>query len=92
MNEAMRYVLVYENGENYPAGAMEHFPAHRERWAGYMERGLLLGVGPFTDGTGALALFTTREAAEEFASADPFVLHKVVGNWRVHEWRMVTPQ
>lgn len=91
-SEARRYVLVYENGENFPGGAREHFPAHRERWAGYMGRGLLLSIGPFTDGTGALGVFATREAAEEFAAGDPFVLNKVVGAWHVHEWRMVSPE
>ena len=57
-----------------------------------MDRGVLLAVGPFTDGEGgALGLFTTREAAEEYASADPFVLNQVVGKWHVRQWRAVTP-
>lgn len=34
-----------------------------------------------------MAVFTSREAAEEFASADPFVLNGVVrSSWQVREW------
>jgi uncharacterized protein YciI len=33
-----------------------------------------------------MAVFSTREAAEEFAHSDPFVLHGVVSSWRVREW------
>ena len=92
MSQATRYVLFYENGENYPAGAREHFPAHRARYEEFMRRGVLLGLGPFTDGEGgALAIFTSREAAEEFTAEDPFVLNAVVGKWHVREWREVTP-
>ena len=35
---------------------------------------------------GALIIFTTREAAEEFARGDPFVFNGVVRAWRIHEW------
>lgn len=91
MSDTTRYVLFYENGENF-AAVREHFPPHRARWAEFMDRGVLLAVGPFTDGEGgALAVFTTREAAEEFAGGDPFVLNQVVGKWHIREWRAVTP-
>ncbi len=33
-----------------------------------------------------LAVFTTREAAEEFARTDPFVLHGLIRDWSVKEW------
>jgi hypothetical protein len=35
---------------------------------------------------GAIAVFATREAADEFVRTDPFVLHGVVGKWRILEW------
>jgi uncharacterized protein len=93
MSEATRYVLFYEAGENFPAGAREHFPAHQARYQEFMRRGVLLALGPFADEPvgGALAIFTTREAAEEFPTADPFVLNKVVGSWHIRQWRFVTP-
>lgn len=34
-----------------------------------------------------MAVFTAREAAEEFAAQDPFVVHGVVRGWSVKEWR-----
>jgi uncharacterized protein len=93
MGQATRYVLFYENGDNFPAGAREHFPAHQARYQEFMRRGVLLSLGPLIDGEGgALAVFTSREAAEDFVAEDPFVLNAVVGKWQVREWREVTPE
>jgi uncharacterized protein YciI len=33
-----------------------------------------------------MAIFTTREAAEEFIQGDPFVIHGLVSEWRLLEW------
>jgi uncharacterized protein YciI len=82
----MRYVLFYESAEDVAAKAPVHFAAHRARWAVFHQRGSLLLVGPFSDGAGAMAVFTTREAAEEFARDDPFVVHGVVRDWSIREW------
>lgn len=38
---------------------------------------------------GALGVFTTREAAEEFVKDDPFVVHGVVARYHLHEWNEV---
>ena len=89
MTEALRYVLFYESGNL--SLAAENFPAHRARYEEFMRRGLLLSLGPFSDRSGSMAVFTTREAAEEFASGDPFVQHGVVSKWSIREWRAVTP-
>jgi uncharacterized protein len=89
VNEAVRYVMFYESGDL--SLAAEHFPAHRDRYTEFMRRGVLRSLGPFTDRSGSMAVFTSPEAAEEFASGDPFLLHGVVGNWHIREWREVTP-
>jgi hypothetical protein len=34
-------------------------------------------------------VFTTRQAAEEFVGADPFVLNGVVRDWTIREWNEV---
>jgi uncharacterized protein YciI len=86
MRAAMKYVLWYETDPDGAGKAAEHFPAHRERWGGYRDQGLLLAIGPFTDGSAAMGVFSTREAAEEFAADDPFVLHGVIRSWHVLEW------
>ena len=54
----------------------------------FRERGLLLKIGPFA-GAGtdsSMAVFTTRDAAEEFAKGDPFVRNGVVRHWHIREW------
>jgi uncharacterized protein YciI len=33
-----------------------------------------------------MAIFATREAAEDFVRGDPFVLNGVVRNWQLREW------
>ena len=83
----MKYVLFYESSDEVAEKAPLHFPAHRARWKEFQDRGTLLLIGPFTDQSGALAIFTTREAAEEFAAGDPFVLNGVVKGWQIREWR-----
>jgi uncharacterized protein len=37
----------------------------------------------------ALAVFRTREAAEEFAACDPFVVHGMVADWSIRAWNEV---
>jgi uncharacterized protein YciI len=88
MAEALRYILFYRSGDL--SLAAENFPTHKARYTEFMQRGELLSLGPFSDGSGSIAVFRTREAAEEFASADPFVLNGVVSNWTIREWREVT--
>jgi uncharacterized protein len=82
----MKYVLLYESGDDVATLAPLHFAAHRERWDEFARRGSLLAIGPFADGAGAMSVFTTRAAAEEFAAGDPFVQHGVVRGWSVREW------
>jgi uncharacterized protein YciI len=38
---------------------------------------------------GSMAVFTTRESAEEFATGDPFVRHGVVRAWYIREWNEI---
>ena len=83
----MKYVLFYESSDEIDEKAPVHFRAHRARWHEFQEKGTLLMIGPFADQSGALAVFTTREAADEFASGDPFVVHGVVKkDWQIREW------
>ena len=39
-----------------------------------------------------MSVFTTQEAAEEFAAGDPFVINGVVSKWHIRQWREVTPE
>jgi uncharacterized protein YciI len=82
-----KYLLIYENGDL--SLAPTHFPAHREAWSAFVQRGVLVMIGPVVSSPlfGALAVFTTREDAEAFAKSDPFVTHGVVSRWSVAEWK-----
>jgi len=84
----MKYVLFYESADNVRATAPAHFPAHKARYQEFHARGELLMLGTFEDPQrdGSMAVFTTRQAAEEFAEGDPFVLNGVVRAWRVRGW------
>jgi uncharacterized protein len=83
----VKYVLLYDAAADM-ARARELFPAHRAKWQEYVTRGELLLIGPFSDPRqGAMGVFATREAAEEFVRNDPFVLEGVVKKWELREWR-----
>ncbi len=83
----MKYVVFYELADRGLPIALENFPAHHERNLEFQARGTLLMTGPFADPRdGAMAVFTTREAAGEFIEGDPFVLLGAVGTWRIREW------
>jgi uncharacterized protein YciI len=85
MRDALRHVLFYDSGDL--SLAAEHFPAHQARYTEFMNRGVLLALGPFTDRAASWVVNT----AMDFASGDPFVEHGVVSGWQVREWRVVTP-
>jgi uncharacterized protein len=89
MGNSVRYVVFYDSGDL--SLAVENFPAHRAWYGEFMDRGVLLSLGPFTDRAGSMAIFTTREAAEEFVAGDPFVRSGVVRDYHIREWTEATP-
>jgi uncharacterized protein len=85
-----KYVLLYEAADDLMERVAGHFAAHRARYEGFRVAGELLMIGTFADPRdGAMAVFTTRSAAEAFAAGDPFVLNGVVRAWDVKEWNEV---
>ena len=82
----MKYVLFYETGGATAEQIQQHWPAHRAHWQKFLDAGTLLLIGPFADRSGAMGVFTSRDAAEQFAAGDPFVLGGVIGNWHIREW------
>lgn len=85
----VKYVLRYAMAPGVDGTRIRDlFPAHRSHWAEFRSDGTLLAIGPMEDpDEGALAVFTTRAAAERFAESDPFVTNGVVGSWNVSGWR-----
>ena len=83
----MKFVVFYESGGDVAANAPAHFPAHKAWYENFHRRGELLMIGTFANRQdGAMGIFTSRAAAEEFVSGDPFVRHGVVSNWFIREW------
>ncbi len=87
----MKYVVFYESAEDVASKAPPHFAAHVARYQTFVEDGRLLMIGTFADPQhdGSMAVFTSRDAAEEFVAGDPFVLNGVVRSWTVKEWNEV---
>jgi uncharacterized protein YciI len=90
-DDGVKYVLSYRAVPDFLPLAREHAAAHRAHYQPFIERGLLLMIGPMAepaDGD-AMAVFSTREAAEEFVAGDPFVLNEVVAEWSIRAWSEV---
>lgn len=87
----MKYVLLYESAPDFMAKVPAHIEAHRALWRKFHSEGTLLMVGPFMDPPpgNAMAVFRTREAAEAFVKADPFVTSGLVARWTIREWNEV---
>jgi uncharacterized protein len=84
----VKHVLLYESADDVLARAPAHFAAHKARLDEFHARGTLLMVGTFGDpqAEGSMAIFSTREAAEEFVAGDPFVRNGVVRRWELRDW------
>lgn len=83
----MKIVCFYEMVPDAMPKVMTHFQTHRLRIDAFHAKGTLIAAGPLGNPPdGAMAIFTTRDAAEAFIEADPFVVHGLVAKWRLVEW------
>ena len=86
----MKCVVFYETAADGLAKAQTNYPAHKARLDAFAQRGVLLMVGPWANpAEGALAIFASREAAEEFVGGDPFVETGVVGKVTFKDWNEI---
>jgi uncharacterized protein YciI len=86
----MKVLMFYEVAPDGLQKAQEHFAGHRARLDEFHARGVLLMAGPYgAPPVGALGVFTSRDAAEEFIKGDPFVLNGVVARHTLHDWNEV---
>lgn len=87
-----RFVLLYFSDDAARTRIPQVFPAHHAYTLAFMDEhpGQLLLTGPFAEPVpgepGAMNIFTTRDAAEEFAASDPFVIEGVATSWTVRTW------
>ncbi|WP_225801343.1 LuxR C-terminal-related transcriptional regulator [Streptomyces sp. NK15101] len=65
--------------------------AHRAYWKRMAERGILLGGGPWRDGTGEFLVCEApdRRTLLRVLYADPYAQAQVIGELRVREWNAV---
>jgi uncharacterized protein len=86
----MKVVMFYEVAQDGMAKAQANYAAHRARLNEFHARGELLMAGPYAKPTeGAMGVFTSRAAAEEFIQGDPFVVNGVVSKWSLRDWNEV---
>jgi hypothetical protein len=86
----MKYLLFYQMTPDGDSRIPVSHAGHKARLQEFRDKGTLLMAGPFgSPPIGAVSIFTTREAALEFISGDPFVTNRVVQNLDIHEWNEV---
>jgi hypothetical protein len=61
------------------------YPRHKLLVDELVSRGVVIGIGPFSD-LGNMGIFRTREAAAEFVRRDPFNLEGLVKEYTIREW------
>ena len=92
--QVVYYAVFFETFYGSLEDALSKAPgviaAHRARSNELHARGTLLMAGAFLNNPqeplGTMAILTTREAAEEYARCDPFVLNGMVNKWYIREW------
>jgi uncharacterized protein len=65
---------------------MAVYPRHKAVVDEFVARGDVIGIGPFADRGGSLAIFRSREAAEAFVRRDPFILEGLIKSYEIREW------
>lgn len=86
----MKCVVIYETAADGLTKAQSTYPAHKARIDEFARRGVLLMVGPWANpAEGALGIFSSRDAAEDFVSGDPFVQNGVVGKVTLKDWNEI---
>jgi uncharacterized protein YciI len=86
------FLLFYDVTDDYVTRRALYRDSHLEKaWAANARGELVLGgaLADPVDGTMLLFSGESREVAESFARADPYVLNGLVKSWRVREWTTV---
>lgn len=81
----MKTVVIGEPSGATMDAIMAVFPRHKAVVDKFVQRGVVIGIGPFTD-FGNMAIFKTREAAEQFVKEDPFILEGLIKSFVIKDW------
>jgi uncharacterized protein len=82
----MKAVVIGESSGASMDALMAVYPRHKTVVDKFVARGVVLGIGPFTDG-GNMAVFKTRADAEAFSKEDPFILEGLIKSFVIKDWR-----
>jgi uncharacterized protein len=82
----MKTIIIGEAGSVTMETIMSVYPRHVTVLDKYIQSGEIIGVGPFADKSGNMAIFKTREAAEQFVAEDPFALEGVIKSYVIRGW------
>jgi uncharacterized protein YciI len=85
MEAVVKYVVIGTSAGRSMEEIMEVFPRHKAVVDELIERGEVIGIGPFTDG-GNMAVFRSEEAANDFVARDPFILEGLVASFEIRPW------
>lgn len=81
----MKAVVIGESSGASMEIIMSVYPRHKAVVDKFIERGEVIGIGPFAD-RGNMAIFKSREAAEQFVAEDPFILEGLVKSFSIRDW------
>jgi uncharacterized protein YciI len=81
----MKAVIIGEPSGASREAIMAVYPRHKVVVDAFKARGEVIGIGPFAD-LGNMGIFRTREAAEEFAKQDPFILEGLIKSFVIRDW------
>lgn len=81
----MKAVVIGESSGASMESIMAIYPRHKAVVDSFVARGEIIGIGPFTD-RGNMAIFKTREAAEQFVKHDPFILEGLIKSFAIRDW------
>ena len=81
----MKAVVIGESSGASMDSIMAVYPRHKLIVDQFISRGDVIGIGPFADG-GNMAIFKTREAAEQFVKEDPFIREGLVKSFVIRDW------
>jgi uncharacterized protein len=81
----MKAVVIGESSGASMDAIMAVYPRHKEVVDRYIEKGAVLGIGPFAD-RGNMAIFKNRADAEAFVKEDPFILEGLVKSFVIRDW------
>lgn len=81
----MKYVVIGESSGASMDEVMAVYPRHKLFVDEFIKNQKIIGIGPFAD-RGNMAIFRSRESAENFVKNDPFAQEGLVKSYVIREW------